>query len=128
MEVLHEAEHPRPLVTTGLLQTIHSRRWAVVGISNLVLLHAGVGELLLAIIEPPGGQGGVGQEDEAKQSDHASHCTLDNEEPMGFISKPSARRRSAVVAYHRHPAMPLSPSMPAKTPAAISPDRPVARI
>lgn len=76
----------------GLFQIIYSRCWVVVGISNFVFFYVGVGEFFFVIIELLGGQGGVGQEDEVKQSDYVSYCIFDNEEFMGFISKLLVRR------------------------------------
>lgn len=81
MEVLHQTEHPCPLIATSLLQALHRGGRAIIRISRLVLLHAAMREFLLAVVEPPGSEWCVWEEDEAKQSYDSSDCALDDEEP-----------------------------------------------
>ena len=48
-------------------------------VGDLVLLHAGVGKVPLALAEPVGRQGGVGEEPEAEDGDEGGSGTLDDE-------------------------------------------------
>lgn len=66
MEVLHEAEEPGTRIPAGLLEAVHGGCVLLRGVGDAVLLHALVGELAFALVEPAGGQGCVWEEPEAE--------------------------------------------------------------
>lgn len=81
MEILHQAEQPRPLIPHSLLQAIHSRSLLIIRVGQLILLHAGVSELALTVVEPARRQGRIGEEPETEEGDEARGGALDDEEP-----------------------------------------------
>lgn len=86
MEVLHETEEPSPLIRASLLETLPRRSLLIRSIRQLILLHAGVRKLLLALVEPVGREGSVGEKSKANERHETGRGTLDDEEPgMGLV-------------------------------------------
>jgi hypothetical protein len=86
MEILHKAKEPSPLIRASLLETLPRRSLLIRSIRELVLLHARVSKLLLALVEPVGREGSVREKNKANERDETSRGTLDDEEPgMGLV-------------------------------------------
>jgi hypothetical protein len=64
MEVLHQTEQPRPLITTRLPQSLHHTNW-LHGVANAVALHPCVCHLAFMRLEPGCCQGCVGKHEKA---------------------------------------------------------------
>ena len=79
MQVLHETEQPDSGVADGLLESSPGRS-LLLDIDS-VSKKSVVRELLLLVIQPLGGERGVGQEGPGAQSDETSDGSLDDEEP-----------------------------------------------
>ena len=88
MEALHEDEEPGADILAGLLEALHCGGLVDVRVGELVLLHAGVGEVALALVEPAGRKWRVGEEPEAEDSYKGGDGTLNDEEPRRITSVP----------------------------------------
>lgn len=80
MEVLHETEEPGALVHARLLETLPGRG-LLERVRDLVLLHAVVCDVPLALVQPAGVKGVVGKEPEAQDGDEGGDGTFEDEEP-----------------------------------------------
>lgn len=81
MEILHEAEEPGSFVATGLLETLPCGS-LFDRVRELVLLHAAVSKLALAVVEPASCQRCVGQHPETDNGDEKSSGTFEKEKPV----------------------------------------------
>lgn len=86
MEVLHQTEKPRPLVAARLLQTLPCRYGLIIGIRELVLFHARMGELPLPLIQPTGCERSIREKEKADNGNNTCGSTLDDEEPDSYVS------------------------------------------
>lgn len=84
MEVLHKAEKPGSLVLASLLKTL-PRRASFLKVRDLVLLHALVSKLLLALCEPASRERSIGKHEEADDGDQGGDGTFNDEKP-GVVS------------------------------------------
>ncbi|XPS79780.1 hypothetical protein M3J09_011752 [Ascochyta lentis] len=82
--------------------------------------------LTLLRLQPRGRQRRVGEQKEAKHGHKRCHCALTASVSMGHGNVHA--RKTYRMKSHLHPAISRKPSMPANTPAAISPENPVAKI
>lgn len=76
----HSAEEPHRRVAGGLLETLRSAGFTLVG--DGIELHSVVGEVPLVLREPPSGQGEVGQQEKAGNCDDKCDSALEDEEPL----------------------------------------------
>jgi hypothetical protein len=125
MEVLHEAEQPCPRVSTSLSEAFHGAHW-LARVTDTIALHTGMCELALLWCQPGGRERRIREEEKAKDGDESGDCALTT--TLVSDCAESEDLTTNRMNSHRQPAMPRSPSMPAKTPAAIKPEKPVARI
>lgn len=86
MEVLHQTEKPRPLVATRLLQAFPCGYGLIIGIRELVLFHARMGELPLPLVQPTGCEGSIREKEKADNGNNTCGSTLDNKKPGGYVS------------------------------------------
>lgn len=84
MEVLHKAEKPGSLILASLLETIPGRT-SLLRVRHLILLHALVGKLLLAVRKPAGRERSVGEHEEAENGYQGGDGAFNDEKP-GVVS------------------------------------------
>jgi len=84
MEVLHKAEKPGSLILACLLETVPGRT-SLLRVRDLVLLHALVSKLLLALCEPASREGSVGEHEEAENGYEGGDGAFNDEKP-GVVS------------------------------------------
>jgi hypothetical protein len=125
MEVLHQAEKPGALVLARLFEAFHHAD-LLPCIANAVALHAIMRQLALLRRQPRRRQRRVGEQEEAEDGHEGGHRAFTV--TCQCTTQTAWRTETYRMKSHRQPAMPRTPSIPANTPAAISPENPVARI
>jgi hypothetical protein len=125
MKVLHEAEQPCSRVPARLSEAFHGAHW-LTRVSDAIALHTRMCEFTLLWGQPGSCKGCVWEEEKSKDGYDSGNCAFTAMQVRSCTESEGLNTNR--MNNHRQPAIPRSPSIPAKTPAAIKPEKPVARI